>query len=260
MSKLNRFLIHLDCLLDTRLAVIQKLNAEAIPTIFEDGYHNRDIDVFTDINTVQFREEYAKRDVSILRNATPTHMLIHDLLKYVEDAIMDTLSMPLHTGFEVVINVYPYQLNKKECLDVSMCVKHYIDSLVPVRVISASPKQLTPNYLGEEYGTVFIYDFDEWANENMMALCKRQLREVMFLAPRLKKLTNEEADAQLEYLGYDKNEKVYMDTFDAIENTAKTICELKLIDTMSYSIARPLEVAKEDDVYIYSPRPRSIIL
>ena len=51
-----------------------------------------------------------------------------------------------------------------------------------------------------------------------------------------------------------------MDTFDAIENTAKTICELKLIDTMSYSIARPLEVAKEDDVYIYSPRPRSIIL
>ena len=33
MSKLNRFLIHLDCLLDTRLAVIQKLNAEAIPTI-----------------------------------------------------------------------------------------------------------------------------------------------------------------------------------------------------------------------------------
>ena len=93
-----------------------------------------------------------------------------------------------------------------------------------------------------------------------MPLCKRQLREVMFLAPRLKKLTNEEADAQLEYLGYDKNEKIYMDTFDAIENTAKTICELKLIDTMSYSIARPLEVAKEDDVYIYSPRPRSIIL
>ena len=131
-KKLDSILVSLDCLLDTRLATVSKINLDIANKLLDgDDYHTRDQDVFVGIDKEYFKEVYKNRDIETLKKSSLTNivpLLRHLVSKLKEQSIV----RPFHDGGNIVVNMYPYKLTIDEQDEICAAIAVWMQGLAPV--------------------------------------------------------------------------------------------------------------------------------
>lgn len=169
---MQRLLIDLDCLLDTRLAAISTVSSDVaqmmvgIPQLM-DKYRKRNTDDFSQfgIDMEKYNEVWKNRKASILRASMMTP-LAHFLVDIVEQVHQEAILKPheYRGGFEIHINTYPYvDLSRVEIDALLDAISSRLKRRVPIYSVCLSDEELTPFLIRErEYNCIFFYNFVYW--------------------------------------------------------------------------------------------------
>jgi hypothetical protein len=112
-NRVETIYVDLDCLLDTRLGTLAKINPELASNALMNGYHERDEDIFEGVGVEDYRKAYEARDVDTLTLSVITGMFsfLHECVlaafKRIQiDGIFDAIQLE--------VNYWPYELDDEE--------------------------------------------------------------------------------------------------------------------------------------------------
>lgn len=181
-------LVSLDCLMDTRLGTLKRLNPAAAEQLQTSWYHKRTVDAFdrngSGINQKAYLALYEARDEETLKLCTMTHLPRH--LMALIASLTTTQGMPLLAEqFTIHINLYPYDLPEPVRIAIRQAIETYTNNAAVVEMVSYAPEDLTVTLLKHTYDICFMYDFNEWLMQHTEEFKKAQIPEVRIVAPRL---------------------------------------------------------------------------
>lgn len=161
-----RFLVDLDCILDTRLATLHLLNPDATPICLGSGYRERLIDDWPGLSSGlisqdDFQIAYRDRDKDVLKEAMPTRLLEY-LRTLCRDMIQQRLNRPEIEDIVVVVNLWPYSFTENEKTMLKAMVGYYVGPEVEIKTTTLGQDSVTPSVLKKDYGGYFVYDFNRW--------------------------------------------------------------------------------------------------
>ncbi len=166
-EEVKRLLVELDCLLDTRLGTIERLHPPSAAKLYlGEAYYQREIDDWAGltegvVSQAAFDESYKARDPKTLELSRPTRMLGF-LSRLTRELDMAKITAPDVEKVEVTINVYPYQLTKREREILETLVYSYCSLGTEVTTTSLTYKEITPARMRDQYDGVILYEFDRW--------------------------------------------------------------------------------------------------
>ena len=187
---IKRILVELDCLLDTRIAVLNSLSPLATKEILKSGaYRDRksdDFELLTKgvIKNSDFINAYAKRNKETLKRSQPTNIvkLLSTISKEVE---LQKLETPVTESLKIIVNVFPYKLTEDEIRILSTAVMCYGGMESEVTVTNKSLKELSPTEIKKSWDGLIIYEFDNWFTLHSEALDKTPIPRHLMFAPAL---------------------------------------------------------------------------
>lgn len=236
-NPVKTLLVELDCLLDTRLATVSRLNGAAAVKLLEgDAYWERDRDDFqllTDgvITNAAFKDQYRRRDKDTLKRARPTG-IVHLLRSICDEVEVQKLSHADIDSLKIDVNVYPYQLTEREQDVLCTAVMSYAGLETEIRVVNIAPVDLTPTRIRRDWDGVIIYDFDGWFTMHVEELNRVLIPRHLMFAPALY-LKDPEGLEELPTRG-----EARMTPFTALEICmVERIC-LELLRAKEFSIVR----------------------
>ena len=229
-----RVMVMLDCLLDTRLGTLAKIDQKRAAKVLESGtYHTRESDIFPGFTKEEFDKAYAERDVETLEYSTLTECVraINNIVKQLR-----TQSTTHHyqDSVEIVVNCYPYQLDKETLDDMGVAIAKWINFAHSVKLVYIPYEQLTPSYVDAQYGGMFIYDYDNWWNHHVNAFRTKLIPHVHLWSPSI---WFKEPPSEEELLEYKRAKLPH--PMQAIELLAGVCITLQLLDIRFFSIADP---------------------
>ena len=184
----NVVYVELDAILDTRLAAISRISSKAAADLVtDDRYYTRLTDDFTQlcgITREQFREEYTKRDASLIYDSLMTE-LPHLLRELVSKLEVEASETPFMENFEVHLNVWPYVLEAETEHALEVAMLFYSGRETPVRIVRMHPKDVTPTYIKSTVSGMILYNFRDWLQHHLDAFAIVQCPRVTILAPAL---------------------------------------------------------------------------
>jgi hypothetical protein len=227
--KVEKLLVELDCLLDTRLGTCGLISAETTEAMLASGkYHSREIDVFDGFDMEEFRRVYNRRDTNTLANSVATN-LFKFLLEIIGQLSRQALARPYLDAVEVEVNTHPYTLSDAEKEMMVKVIAHRIRNLAKVSLVDIAPEKLDPKYCKASFGAMFMYDPWTWLNLQTDAFITTRLPEVLLYAPKL--YTHKRpSDDELERLTKDAPHP-----FLAAEMQSSPLVGLTLIDVAYFS-------------------------
>lgn len=164
---IKRLYLDLDCILDTRLATLDRYLPDVAKSVINDqSYYTRLEDSFTyngtEIPHSLFKPLYELRDKSILVKSNPT-LLLSLLHHSIEEDIRSPNAEIKKTKYECVVNVYPYKLKEKETNGLFDLITLHLANSVNVIFIYLEPHRLTPEFVKEEnIIDMYLYDGHSW--------------------------------------------------------------------------------------------------
>lgn len=183
----TNFLIELDCLLDTRLCVLDKLvKIENIKDYIIKDYHIRETDKFPNVSFSKYTTEYNKRNKSTLVGAMPTYMQTF-VLDFAKNVIETSINTPFKRKPVLTVNIYPYVFTEEEevLLIKSLCI--ITGKICDIKLVSMTHEQITPRFVKDNISMMCMYRYDEWIelhskNENFK---KVTCPEVTLIGPMI---------------------------------------------------------------------------
>lgn len=159
-----KVLVHLDCIFDTVLGTVIRMDNSLVDGLLSNGYwkrnHNQVSLLNDNIDQNEFDSLYASRDVITLRNSLRTEYL-NVLQKYVTMSLSPDTDNPENVEYHITFNTYPYDLPQEELLELFVVLKEILGTKKVTR-IHADPKALTLEYLSTNYQKCVFYNFFEW--------------------------------------------------------------------------------------------------
>ena len=230
--KVEYIYVELDCLLDTRLGTVARINPDIAEKLLENDYTKRRSDVFEGIALAEYKEAYANRDVDTLLRSAPTACLnlFHHLIEGVEK---NPGIQPERTKKELIVNCYPYDLTHPEQEELVNCIAVWIQNLIPVSLIHRKMEDCSPAFFKGVYSQLLMYNFSQWMEYHAPSFENYKMPTVTCFTPQVfidKNPTDEELD---------KITKESADPFRATEFCACVYLELKFIDVKYFSILEP---------------------
>lgn len=232
-NKKSKVYVELDCLLDTRLGTIAKIDPELVATtLTNEDYYTRDCDEFEGIDKAVFKEAYANRDKETLALSGATGFCL-ELGRIVLDLVAESHHNPLRGQVSVVVNVYPYQLTDDEKLMIKHSVTYHTQETVDIDIISLMPTFITADFFREDYVVAVFYDYQQWFESQMKNIAERPLLDLSVIAPRLF-YTDKPTDVEeLKEMGDSEN------AFAAMELLTRGCFDLNLVDVQHFCIIPP---------------------
>lgn len=163
MLKPARILVELDCLLDTRLGTLAKINPEEAIKVLDNGYFTREWDNFPGFNKTEFDEAYHARDEETLQNSILTGMYFF-LMSRFSDIRKQIIDRRDYDGIELLINVYPYKLDDDTKDAIGLAMASHFTTIESVKVVDMEYKEISPTYCANELTALVLYDWDTWTN------------------------------------------------------------------------------------------------
>lgn len=224
-------LVHLDDLLDTRLAVLSLIHSDIPKLALEAGYFKRDEDSFPYVPKDKFEKFYAQRNAIVLQEAIPTRVLAF-LRELVLKLAQQSLETPHHGGPKIYLNVYPYDLSPAEVDLIVKVVALHTGQLCDIKAVYMAPKDISPQFCRENLGCLFLYNASEWleTNTNNEAFRFCQIPDVTVYVPALyhgRKATEEE----LNTLAANN-----LDPFRAFEISSSAIVNMCVLDVAIFCV------------------------
>lgn len=166
--------VELDCLLDTRLALLMTIDMYKAMAVIKQPYYNRERDAFENFDTEEFQHYYKNRKKPILKNAvkTPIVSIIKELIIAEMMTGGDTADVVVP---KVIVNLYPYELQDIEVSVLLRVIAGCIKDICDIETINIPPEELGPSYFKNNIDSAFMYDPIEWleihcANKNFEKL------------------------------------------------------------------------------------------
>jgi hypothetical protein len=186
LNKKKSIYTDVDSILDTRAPIAMRLDPiNVLKDIRSERYINRIRDNFGNISYDVFRSYYARRNSEILPHASPTAILgfIKDLH---EEIILDLKNNNLEEDVVIYVNLYPYILNKTDINKIVDLVLTQVPGSL-VEIIFDSYETLTPEWIYNHVGAMFMYDLPYWIEYHTQNtnLVQTVLLNVMGIAPSL---------------------------------------------------------------------------
>lgn len=176
----------LDTILDTRAVIATRLDPlSVIPFIESYKYIYRVKDNMGNISYDIFRSYYERRDVSVIPHASPTA-----ILSFIKDQYADTALDIKNSKHEedicLYLNIYPYKLEREDIEKIVNLVTTQVPD-ISVKIEYMNWETLTPAWIKEHVGCMFMYDLPYWIEYHMQNgnLTKTFLLNIMGVAPSL---------------------------------------------------------------------------
>lgn len=187
---LQRALIDIQMILDTRLGVLARLNPQAANKIVRsEWYHQRDTDRFdlvSDgvITLEDYRQLAGKYEVETLLESLFTDYVFL-LRKDIEEIFPKTEIKDLTGRIRFDINVYPYRLLDSEKEVLRRAVARYLTEPGEVRVVDMAYHLLHPGSLNDNYEMMALYNYEDWLKYHQETLYKTPIKEFTLFHPRI---------------------------------------------------------------------------
>ena len=215
--------VELDSVVDTRLSTLYFLS----PTIGEQEvqsgrYRRRIRDNFGPISYDIFRRYYNSRSKAVLEYGLPTYVV--DLVKtHYGDLITDITQIELEEDVKIFINIFPYDLLEEEQEVIIKMFKEYIDDC-EIEIIYKSPKDLTPKWVLDNVGCMFMYDALPWLEYHSSTgeIYNHPILNVMLFTPAL-------------VTGDGSNLKIDKEYFESLQKALEFTIDINLIDAYAFS-------------------------
>lgn len=229
-NKIDSIYVELDVLLDTRLGTLARMDQELAANVLGSGkYHTRQSDYFDGVDHEAYKKLYSERDNVTLAHSTITNAL--GWLHHLTDVLVDQMiERPYNEGTKIVVNIYPYQLNGEEKVEVVKALTAWMKGKVPVELVSIRTQDLTPRHCKSAYVMMMIYDHETWMEVHASEFEHTRLPEVTLFAPAIyfkPEPTAKELKKAVKEAGH---------PMQALELLASPLVDLKLIDVKFFSI------------------------
>jgi hypothetical protein len=240
-AKVIGYLVELDAILDTRLALMDTLDPEAaVKLIQSPAYFKRQVDKFEAICGMDdqiYQEAWKTRTKDVLKRAinTPTIDLVHYMLIEVENL---ALTDPMIAGARLDINVYPYKLTQAERDGIAWAIAHRAGWRSRIRVLDQPPIYFTPAIVRHDYQVMVMYNHNAWLEAQSSELFASEvgLPGVTLYAPRLAK---DEMPPKESYDLRKYGVKHEFDIFEAVAHAVTQYITLEYLPIDQYCIAWP---------------------
>ena len=236
-DKVSRILISLDCILDTRLAVIMDINPSLVDKVLVNkdfNYHERLSDEFPDVDKSDFNARYSNRDITILAQSRVTN-IFNFLIESNEILQTEIETKQDVEELKYVINTYPYLLTQKEIEDIVFCFRYNMKKQhLNVSVVWLPLEKITIDFCNSDITAMFMYDYDEWMSLHVEGLKKTSLHDVTLFAPMLykeKPPTSEDIE-ELKEAGMN-------DPFVILSTAVREMIELFFLPINEFSVYKP---------------------
>lgn len=163
-----RVLVSLEDLLDARLSLLARMinDDDKISEMIQSGiYHNRTSDSeiykYLGIEEKDFLDQWGNRDKTLLMNACPT-LLMKTEIAGIRTTLLKEDSGIIYDKIELVINVFPYHIDKNGQDFIKNMFTEMIMGIDNVSCIYCAYKNYTLNYLSGYYSRVYLYDYMSW--------------------------------------------------------------------------------------------------
>ena len=182
-----KIIMPLDVILDTHMGTAALINSKAPLEILENDYVKResnDLWKLTDYFTKEeFIDRYKKRDIMTLKSS-----VLSNISKYALNMIQTKLAESTDRGGElrvtVIINVFPYVINKE--LETYLCavVHRLFLALTYVEIRDLSMEDLRVEYLkNNNILSLFLNDFNDWIKIHFNELEQNPFPRLEIYAP-----------------------------------------------------------------------------
>lgn len=230
-------LLSLDEIMDTRLGTLHLLDKQFPKTMLQSDWHNRDSDRLIlegcNLSISDYFKAYGKRNVNVLKSSIRTNIveyintkLVPDLIDYPEIEEMD--STPT-----LILNVFPYQLDKEEKDSFSILMKHIFPFADKVKLVNMSPKTITPNWL-KDNGVYYFFNYDgvKWINIQSDALLECPLTRLKLYMPTIEQINAEPVTVDMQ------NEYPDVNRFDLVAIAWSIYFTIQYIPVSEFSIIK----------------------
>jgi hypothetical protein len=181
-------LIEIDALLDTRLAVMDRLDPEAAVRLASNpDYYTRMIDhmePLCGIDEATYQEAWNKRSFEDLKHALATPMV--DFLHYQAlDLARKVKLEPTVEGAEYVINLFPYRIPLPDETALHNALSQRFGHAVPIKLVFLSPKEIEPLQVRSKYAGLVFYNHHLWIRTHQEVLTKIGIPQITLVVPKL---------------------------------------------------------------------------
>ena len=181
-------LVDLDAIQDTRLGTLARIDP-TLPRLMGQRYWDRlsdDFETLTQgkVTNRSFQEAYKSRNTETLKQSIASGT-VHYL------GLCTRTLQSMGTGPEqiddicVTVNLYPYTLSEGEQESLIEALRTFLALSTKIDVINKSVKELTPQYLNQNFDAYILYDFNEWDSHNRTNLIRNPMPEFTLMAPAL---------------------------------------------------------------------------
>ncbi len=214
----------IDAILDTRYAVLSRYFPDIAKKIETNKtgleyYHSRPIDEFFNLPYEVFNLFYKRRNREVLKNAK-INAVIHFLNLTLADLLNKRINSEQGNSIvNLVVNTYPYLLNKSEInlMENAIKLKLTYPTMVNVKFSYIPYHKLTSRYIDENFGLMVMYNYIEWYN------IRGYLKDITPNIPHVKLITPALIDKALVF----KDNKTYEDYFKSMEKATMTYINLE---------------------------------
>lgn len=237
--------VELDCLLDTRLGVLQNAYPDKYHAILANGYHERTCDDFEGIDKQEFTTRYNNRNLLDAAKSvmTPCFTLLDQILAVLLNDLPDD---PEFSSVGIAVNTYPYYMEPEELDDLLVILRKHVNLTTDFSFIYVAPKDLTVSYVKREFIAMVMYDFSTWTECHYLQFGKvAALHDVTVFAPMLHPARNPTPQETEEVLNSELvkfEEEGYQrvnDVFDLYEILAMPFYTLRLLPVGYFSVIQP---------------------
>ena len=216
--------IELDALLDTRLATLFQLDPNKTQQTIQGGYFSRLYDEFEGFETEVFKQAYAQRNLSTLKDAVATQAV--DFINFFSAQTLKALvTSPFRRQFRAVVNVYPYPLDDAVIPLLIQGLRAATKRMIDIEVVYLPLEEVSPQLLKSHYAVAVMYAYWDWLEVHSLNrnLEKVQCPEITLIGPAL--LKSKEAAHQLKEI----------DPFQVLERYTEPYIKLRLYPAEKFS-------------------------
>lgn len=229
-------LVELDCLLDTRLGTLIKLDESVATEVIKSDYHLRESDRWNELVDIEVDQAgydylYRSRDVDTLKLSKITSLL-PVLSKMLADVCESSLSDIESEGVQLHINYHPYKLSDTDIEALKQALRYHLTLPVELSFVSIPMVGLMPSVVKDTYDGVIMYDIDGWLKKHQNALIECAMPTVIFMGPAIYFNEKPTAEQVREEIGDEYT------PFQAIEIVLAEYIALRLIDVSNFSLIR----------------------
>lgn len=168
-----KILIELDCLLDTVMGTIYKIDKDLVLPVLQSGYyerwHNNIQHLCPNIDQEVFKQMYKNRDVETLKCSRPTYLVAVLANVNIEDKIAN-YEHPKSLKRSYTVNYYPYNLTDMEIAVFKEVLGDALFVDGEIAMVSIPLEKLTPNNVKANYDRLIFYNAEPWITYHREAI------------------------------------------------------------------------------------------